>query len=240
MSTNRTTISSLIYLLNEATGRDWTAKKALIAEWVLEAERKIASGKSFDKVKNFTIDVQHYRGKLPPDCYGVTEVNYCVLSNQCTCNSTPCTCSTCSCGSTDANHTVLSNGVAQRPYCSCGSFYYNTAAEDFHIEGCFIILPYKSGQVTIDYNSLPVDEQGMLLILESHRDAVMNYCIYQYLQGQFYVGRIKGDMLSIARNRWFELCGIARAADMLPSRQRLAFAAEINNDPWKLSPNRRR
>lgn len=234
MSSNRVSINSLLLLLNEATGRDFTAKKALVAEWALEAERKIGTGMAFNKVTGYTLDVQHHRAHLPANCYSVNEVNYCILQNACTCGQTPCSCSSCTCGtSSDSTHTVLSNAGALRPYCSCGSYYYKTKSLDYSIEGCFLTLPYPTGRVTIDYLELPVDETGMLLITLSHRDAILSFCVYSYMQSQYNVGRIKESVLNTVRDRWFDLCSQSRGKDNMPSRQRSAYAAEINNDGFK-------
>lgn len=234
-NSNYVEIEAMISLIFHLTGRDYSANKALVSQWVIDGEKLIDTFKGCEPVLNYEIDIQRYRGKLPPGTFKVTNANYCILSRPCSCGQSPCVCNGCSCGAfTSQNHTVLSSRGAIRNSCSCGAYYYKKSAVSWRQQGCFLMVPYPTGFATIDFLKMPVDSNELPMILDTHLNALVNYGIYQFTYGQYILGRINRGVYKDVEERWFTLCGQTRGNDMMPDENRSSFAAQVNNDPYKM------
>lgn len=230
-SSNYIQIDALVELLHEQIGKDYSGRKAILAQWIVDAENFIGTGRNTEPVKNWPIDVQKYLAKLPPDCYKVSDVSYCVQNSICGCGQTPCVCANCSCGNGWNLNGWGLNGIN---YCSCGAFYEKHNMQDWRRQGCFLLLPFQTGGVTINYTKIPVDSAGLPMILEEHLNAIVQYAIYRFTDSQVILGRMSPAVGDRAFARWGDLCAQARGADLLPTSQRSTFAAEINNNPRKM------
>lgn len=227
MNSNRVSIKSMVAILSDLSGRtDLDDRIDLLSEYALEAERKIGTRKWLNEHRQQRLYVQDYRAKLPDNFYDADNIDTCVLNN-CTCGTNPCSCSACSCGTTCDN--VWTN------LCSCGNwaYYYKTKVEDYRIEGCWLITPFKTGSVYMDYFTIPVDGNGYPEVMQSHRDAIVAYCLWQLKTSEYLTKQIPESMWYTLKNRWEELCAQARGIDNLPSRWKLSRTAAVNNDPWK-------
>ncbi len=228
MTGNRVSIATLVPLLSEVTGRtDINDKLDLIAEYALEAERKIGTRMWLNELRNVTLPVQNFRATLPKDYYSADRVDYCSL-NQCNCGQDPCQCS-CGCGTSCSNSWNIN--------CGCGTwlYYYKQKFENMRVEGCHLLVPFRTGSVNIDYYALPLDEIGFPLIMASHRDAIQAYCLWQLKTSEYLLGKIPKYIYDDLKARWMDLCSQARGLDNAPTRLELARTAQYNNDPYKVN-----
>jgi len=235
MPGNRVSILTLIPLLSEDTGRnDLMDKIDLIAEYALEAERKIGTRKWLDSVKPTSPDglpvakitIQNYRGVLPPDFYDCDRISACSTQGICSCFNDPCTC-TCSCG--------IDCGSVFSSTCNCGFWnYYMPKQEEFRIEGCYIVAPFRVGAITMPYFAIPLDDQGYPLIKLSHRDAIQAFCFWTLNKANWITGKIDSQRYQMMELRWKDLCSQCRGNDNLPDRNQMADAAQTTNDPYKM------
>jgi hypothetical protein len=205
----------------------------LIAEMALEAERKIQTRRWLDEIKPpvpITLTVSNYRAVLPKDYYDCDEIEYCAMQGVCSCGASPCTCS-CDCGISSANAIGSSCGCGAWSYGAWG--YYMGRRPDFRIEGCYIMAPFRTGAVQINYFAIPLDEAGYPEIMESHRDAIRAYCLWELNRSNWLTGKISDVKYKILEDRWKDLCVQARGMDNMPTRREMATAAAVSNDPWK-------
>jgi hypothetical protein len=232
---NRVSIQTLIPLLSEDTGRtDLNDKIDLIAEFALEAERKIGTRKWLDEIKPATdglptakINIINYRGMLPKDYYDADDIQSWSTNLPCSCGLDICTCSTCGCGTNMTN--------AWSTPCGCGAwnYYYMGRCDEFRIQGCYLTAPFRTGVAQIHYYAIPLDEEGYPEIMQSHRDAIQAYSLWRLNMANWITRKIDHTTIQMLEMRWKELCAQARGVDNLPDRQQMAQAATLNNDPYK-------
>lgn len=210
---SRLSISATIpRLLNEMNRPDVVHKKDLIADYVMEAVRLIGTYHDLDFCPNVRVNIEDYWGRLPETAYDIEDVNYCVdntgggWSGSCSCNTNP---------------------------CSCHLLYSKTKLLGWRMEGCNLWVPQPSGVVSVDLWSLPLDNEGLPMLYESTAMAARAYLRYVFSESLFEEGKITIAAFQMRKQRWEELCSIARGVQSVPTRERLALAARISNDPAK-------
>ncbi len=241
MNGNRVSIQTLVPFLSIDTGRtDLNDYLDVIAEYALEAERKIGTKKWLDEIKpndpngwpTATVAIKNYRGLLPKDYYDCDDIETWCTTIVCQCGNTPCTCDFgCACGMNIFNSWDLS--------CSCGGWtggYRTYRIDEFRIEGCYLVAPFRTGSARIHYYAIPMDDVGYPLILQSHRDAIRAFCLYQLNTANLLTHKISLPEYRTLEARWMDLCAQARGKDNLPTRQQMGRAANMNNYGYKVKP----
>lgn len=207
--------ASIPRLLNEIKRTDVVHKKDIIADYVMEGVGLIGTFHDFDLYYNVPIDIENHSGKLPYTTVDVEDVHTCDSPwggwtggwrAHCSCNNTP---------------------------CGCYSSYSKAAMKGWKLEDCSIWVPQASGVVTADLWMMPLDAEGMPLLYEGTAMAIRAYLRYVFSESLFEEGLINQGVFDRRKARWDELCTITRNAQLVPDRQRLSYAARINNDPLK-------
>ena len=197
-------------MLNEMGRPDVVHKKDLLADYVMEAVGLIGTFYDLDFCPNVKVDIEDHWGKLPESAYDVEDVNYCTYPSggwSCSCNSNP---------------------------CACYLRFSKAKLLGWRMEGCNLWVPQASGVCSVDIWSLPLDNEGMPMLYQSTAMAARAYLRYVFSESLFEEGKINQGVFDRRKERWTELCTIVRNEQMVPTRERLAYAARINNDPYKM------
>ncbi len=216
----RVSIRSLLPLLKMKSGgrSDLDTMLPELGQMALFAERKIGLNVANMKVEKGKVNIKNNMALLPEDFYSLQDINICRLSTNRGLNYTG-NLSECSCGGGQA--------------CSCGYMYYKQNFIDFYVDDCYLRAPFKEGEVHFNYYALPLDGEGLPLINEGHAEAIMQYWIMNFKEGELNMGTIQPHQFNMNKVKWEEQAVIARAQDNVPTREEVAMFARVTNDRYK-------
>lgn len=174
-------------------------------EWAAEAEAFIGSYDAYER-KECELEVTNYKAQLPLGFYQLISLkigdNYPETTNR------------------DFRLFYKdSENLAKR---EAGGTY------KFSIDNNYINLSnYKSGRVGVSYLAVPLDSEGLPLILSGHEPAISAYIMWKLKTIDFINGRMKANAFQSLENRWYWLCGQARGNDTMPDTKQMDYIAAI-------------
>lgn len=216
----RVSIRSLLPLLKMKSGgrSDLDTMLPELGQMALFAERKIGLNPANMKTEKGQVFIKNKMGLLPDDFYSLKDVDICRFSTSRGVNYTG-NFDSCTCG----------GGT----YCNCGYMYYKQNFVDFEVQDCYLFAPFKEGEVHFNYYAVPLDNEGLPLINEGHAEAIMQYWIMNFKEGELNMGTIQPHQFNMNKTKWEEQAVIARAQDNVPTRREVAMFARITNDRSK-------
>lgn len=85
----------------------------------------------------------------------------------------------------------------------------------------------KEGRFGIAYWAMPLDKEGIPMVLNTHMDAIEAYCAWKYKTADYVNGKIPQHVYKELENRWVWLCGQARGNDALPDPQEMEYISDM-------------
>lgn len=95
----------------------------------------------------------------------------------------------------------------------------SSARNSYSISGGYLNIGVEKGDVHINYQAMPVDEEGYPLVPDhvSFREAVYRYIVYKWLYPRYIRGEADARMIGDAEQKWLWYCGQAGAQAQMPS-----------------------
>lgn len=206
-----------------------------LIEWSVEALRFINAFQQYE-IKDACIEICNYKTELPCDLVALLQVEANGYQLDKASNN-------------NFNTKALGHGLTN-PYSynlndldslplKLGRLYYLSNGDSFKIEKGWIKTSFKEGTISIKYNSIETDENGLPLIPddESYKEAITSYIKMKY----FYKKAIKEDRFrwfyQDAEEKWNKYCNQAGTKAMMPDvftlenikRNYLSFIPKMNS-----------
>jgi len=67
----------------------------------------------------------------------------------------------------------------------------------------------------------------LIVISETHEDAVTAYLMYMYKGVQYYNGKLPKHVHQTLEYRWYDLCGQARGDDEMPDSEEMKYLSNM-------------
>jgi hypothetical protein len=87
----------------------------------------------------------------------------------------------------------------------------------------------KTGEGSLAYLAISLDDDGYPQIQQGHEDAIVAYCIWKMKLPDYINGKVPGHVYAELQSRWVWLCGQVRGEDELPNAKELDYLATMFN-----------
>ena len=206
-----TSIRDTVMDAMEDMGIDLTTDIPVFTRWAIQADREIGSYYSYRK-KHEVLNIQHCKAKLPCDAMSVQTVIIGNHGKECgdLFDRLPMIGNNAGFTQTDTFLIVDSNvGLVDNVQC---------AGVRWDIQDDYLVFKtdLNAKVITIQYLGLETDEEGFPLVVENHKEAIVEYIMYRYAKRSRFARqdrRMPQEDVQLFFKEWNRLASHARAQD---------------------------
>jgi hypothetical protein len=184
-------------------------------EWVWDGEKKIGSSVTFTR-KECLIDIdENGVGCLPKDVLYILAIGKTGMKMEQ--STTDFQLFEKKLVNNNSGFAMTSSASASQYLDALYGFFINSPMKFSVHNGKIYMAGYKSGQISIAYKGVCLDDEGYPLVNELHIEALAAFLIYMHTQTEYLRARAPKYLHDDMKLRWLELCLQARSEDEMPN-----------------------